>query len=187
VTPPAAVEAGAWRVFVAIRVPRAVAEAIVAAARSVAPPPGPVRWVDPAELHVTLWFIGRLDAAQVPGIHDRLADLTAGAAPFDVEVAGAGSFGRGRGRATWVGLAAPGAGRIAALAAELHDEPFHAHITISRGAPSVFADALAERLPAAPSLAWRVTALEVLRSHPGRRPAYETIDVASFGGGRGTA
>jgi RNA 2',3'-cyclic 3'-phosphodiesterase len=185
VTPPAAA-AAAWRVFVAIRVPRAIAEAIVAAARSVAPQPGPIRWVDPTDLHVTVWFIGRLEAGDVPAIDDRLADLTAGAAPFDVAVAGAGSFGRGRGRATWVGLTAPGADRIAALAAELHDEPFHAHVTINRGAPSAFADALAERLPAAPSLAWRVTALELLRSHPGRRPAYETIDVASFGAGRGT-
>lgn len=183
----AAAPPAAWRLFVAIRVPRAIADVIATVARSVPPPPGPGRWVDPADLHVTLWFIGQLPAIDVPALRDRLAGLAADAVPFDVEVAGAGTFGRGRGRATWVGLTGPGAGRVAALAASLGGGPAHAHVTVCRGAPPAFAEALARRLAGTPALAWRAIALELLQSHPGRRPAYETIDRFPFGGGRATA
>jgi RNA 2',3'-cyclic 3'-phosphodiesterase len=179
--------ADVWRLFVAIRVPRAIAEAIVSIATSVPAPTGIVRWVDPADLHATVWFIGDVAASDVAIVRDRLAGLAADTAAFDLEVAGAGTFGRGRGRASWVGLAAPGASRMAALAAELDGGPFHAHVTVGRGAPPDLAAALARQLAGGPHLAWRATAMDLLRSHPGRRPAYETIGRFPFSGGRATA
>jgi 2'-5' RNA ligase len=179
--------AEAWRLFVAIRVPRTISEVVVAAAIADPRPGGRVRWVDPADLHVTVWFIGQVQASDVPALHDRLADVAAAASPFEVQMAGTGSFGRGAARATWVGLAGGGAGRIALLAEGLRAGPFHAHVTVCRGAPAAFAAALDERLGGAPALAWRATALELLRSHPGRRPAYQTVARFTFGEGRVTA
>lgn len=186
-TGPTSAPAEIWRLFVAIRLPRATADAIVTLARAVPPPAGPVRWVEPADLHVTIWFIGDLPMPDVPAVRARLARLAADAASFDVEAAGAGTFGRGRGRATWVGLTAPGAGRMADLAVGLGDGPFHAHVTVVRGAPPDFAAGLAGHLAAASPIRWRATALELLRSHPGRRPAYETVGRFPFGSERATA
>ena len=87
----------------------------------------------------------------------------------------------------WVGLAALRRGRMADLAAGLDDGPFHAHVTVGRGAPPDLAAALAGRLAAGVALRWRATALELLRSHPGRRPAYETVGRFPFGSERATA
>ena len=66
---------------------------------------------------------------------------------------------------------------MASLAAQLAppDAPHQAHITVCRGAPPGFASDLGAALAARDALAWRATSLELLRSHPGRRPAYETV------------
>lgn len=53
----------------------------------------PVRWVDPAGIHLTLAFLGELDEARLPAV-DVAVDIAAQAArPFTLEVAGLGTFG----------------------------------------------------------------------------------------------
>lgn len=176
----AAYRAERWRVFVALRVPRSVADPLLAAARAALGPAAPVRWADPADLHLTLWFIGPLPASGLPAVEARVAAAAAMARPIDCRVEGCGTFGRGRGRATWVGLADPGADRVASLAGRLDptDVPHQAHVTVCRGAPPGLAGDLGAALAGRDELAWRATVVEVLRSHAGRRPAYETL--ASF-------
>ncbi len=172
-----------WRVFVALRLPRAVADPLAEAARTALAPGAPVRWVDPADLHLTIWFIGPLRPAELPAIAARVAATAAAARPFECRVEGCGTFGRGRGRAAWVGLAEPAAAAVAALATELvpADAPHQAHVTVCRGAPPGFAGDLGGALAGRAPLAWRATSLEVLRSHPGRRPAYETLAAFPLG------
>ena len=172
-----------WRVFVALRVPRPVADPLAVAARTAVASDGAVRWVDPADLHLTIWFIGPLWPSELPAVEERVGAVAAAARPIDCRVEGAGAFGRGRGRAAWVGLAEPGASSVASLAAQLAppDAPHQAHITVCRGAPTGFAGGLGAALAAGDGLAWHATSLELLRSHPGRRPAYETVATFPLG------
>lgn len=177
------VSAERWRVFVALRVPRTVADRLAEAAWAALAPGTPVRWVDPADLHLTLWFIGSLRPSELPAVAARAAAVAAAAAgPFECRVEGCGTFGRGRGRAAWVGLAEPAAGAVASLAAELApgDAPHQAHITVCRGASPGFAAVLSVALAGRGPLAWRASSLEVLRSHPRRRPTYETLAAFPF-------
>jgi len=177
------VPAERWRVFVALRVPRAVADPLAKAAAAALAPGPTVRWVHAADLHLTLWFIGPLWPSQAPAVVGRMAVAAAAAGPIECRVEGAGTFGRGRGRAAWVGLAEPGAAAVVSLAAELApaDAPHQAHITVCRGAPPGFAGDLGVALAGRAGLSWRATSLELLRSHPGRRPAYETLAAVPLG------
>ncbi len=161
----------------ALRVPRPVADVLVAAAWAALAPGTSVHWVDPADLHLTIWFIGPLWPVELPAVEARVGAVAAGARPIECRLHGTGSFGRGRGRAAWVGLAEPGAAGVASLAAQLAppDGPHQAHVTVCRGAPPGFAGDLGAALAAHDALAWRATSLELLRSHAGRRPAYETV------------
>jgi len=171
--------------FAAIRVPVAVAVPLLALARALHEPDRPVRWVDPADLHVTLWFIGPLGSGDRPAVTARLAVSARAARPITCRVAGVGTFGRGPRRATWVGLAEPGAGRVAALAASLWWGPFSPHVTVARGASPGFASMLAaamvSRSAGTPRLAWRAATIELLQRQPGHRPAYETVAVFPLG------
>lgn len=173
--------AASRRVFVAIRVPLAVARSLLALALSVAEPGDRIRWVDPADLHLTVWFIGALDPGALPALGARLAAAAAAARPVTCRLVAAGDFGRGGRRATWVGLAEPGARRVKTLAASLDAGPFEPHVTVARGAPAALATAIGARLVGAAALAWRATSIELLRSHPGRGPAYETMAAFTLG------
>jgi len=176
--------AAPWRLFVALRVPRAVADPLSTVARSALAPGARVRWVDPADLHLTLWFIGPVTPSELPGVADRVAGAAASVRPVECRVAGTGTFGRGRASAAWVGLAEPGAAAVAALAGQLTGgAPHQAHITVCRGVPAAFAADLEAALTAHRTLAWRATTLQILRSHPGRRPAYETVGAFALGTG----
>jgi 2'-5' RNA ligase len=60
-------------------------------------------WTPPANLHVTLRFIGEIDEATAGIVHDHLATIRAPA--FDLGIAGCGAFGTGRHTHTlWVGV-----------------------------------------------------------------------------------
>jgi 2'-5' RNA ligase len=172
-----------WRLFVALRVPRAVADQLAEAARATLAPGAPVHWVDPADLHLTIWFIGLLRPSELPAVAARVAAVAAAARSIECRVEGCGTFGRGPGRAAWVGLAEPAAAAVESLAAELAppDAPHQAHITVCRGAPPAFAGDLGAALAGRAPQAWRATSLDLLRSHPGRRPAYETLAAFPLG------
>jgi 2'-5' RNA ligase len=89
------------RLFAAIAVPDAAAQALAALAQGL---PG-ARWSPPENLHITLRFVGEVS-------EDVADDLDAGlgavpGSPFDVSLAGVGSFGDGRRiEAIWVGVEA---------------------------------------------------------------------------------
>jgi 2'-5' RNA ligase len=68
---------------------------------SVADPGVGLRWLPREQRHITLAFHGEVPDGAVPGYVHALADALSGVAPFDVALAGSGSFG---GRTLWVGL-----------------------------------------------------------------------------------
>jgi RNA 2',3'-cyclic 3'-phosphodiesterase len=75
------------RCFVAIELPPAASAALVAAGsavRKLDPSWAGEKWVAPESLHVTLKFLGEVDAGQVDVLGAALADLARVQAPFEV-------------------------------------------------------------------------------------------------------
>lgn len=74
----------------------------------------PVRWVNPAQIHLTLQFIGDFPKEETPALIDALREAVPTQAPFDLRVGGLGAFPtRKRPQVIWRGLA----GDLASLTA----------------------------------------------------------------------
>jgi 2'-5' RNA ligase len=148
-----------------------------------------IRWTPAANLHLTVRFLGHLEAPVAEAIADRVASTAPTA--FELELGGAGMFKRGRlARVVWLGLAR-GEEDAAALAAVVEAESvraglepegrrFHAHLTLARarerdGAPS-------PDLPEPPRLpVWAARELILYRSQLGRGGSvYEPIRSISL-------
>ncbi|HSP10133.1 MAG TPA: RNA 2',3'-cyclic phosphodiesterase [Candidatus Dormibacteraeota bacterium] len=144
------------------------------------------RWVSPANLHLTVRFIGSVERELVDGVADRLE--TQGLLGFDLELADLGTFRRGRlVRVVWIGLKS-GARQASELAARVEAEcgraglapevrGFQPHLTLARarardGGPLPI-------LPDPPQVEpWRARELVLYRSRLGRAGAvYEPLRV----------
>jgi 2'-5' RNA ligase len=137
-------EADRWRLFVAIELPDAISEALEAPLRSLDPLDSVVRRSQRSGIHLTLAFLGVVDSTRVPEIASRLRSATTGAAPFTVEVTGAGMFPSvSRPQVLWVGIGGDDrpklvelAGRVANQLRQVGREPekraFHPHLTLGR-------------------------------------------------------
>ena len=142
------------------------------------------RWTPDANLHLTIRFLGHLEAAVAEQIADRLVDANLPA--FDVELGEAGIFKRGRlARVVWLGLA-KGLSESQKLAAAVESEcglagleaetrPFSPHLTLARARARDGAQL--PDLPAAPRTdAWRADELVLYQSKLGRSGAvYEPL------------
>lgn len=136
------------RVFVAVDVGDAVrreAQRAVGALMmklEAAKTPPKVVWVKPAALHVTIRFIGEIEAGDVERLKPLLVPPIA-VAPFEIQWRGIGSFPNNRHpRALWLGVI-NGAAQLAALEAEvskriagaavpLDDRALLPHLTLGR-------------------------------------------------------
>ncbi len=128
------------RAFVALLLPASVHEELAAAAAPLRPH-GHVRWTPPAQWHVTLKFLGDIDAATATSMA-AVVQRTSPRRPR-LRLEGLGQFPpRGPARVLWAGLAGD-CDELAAWAAELdaaasdvgvpaETRPFHAHITLGR-------------------------------------------------------
>jgi 2'-5' RNA ligase len=172
------------RAFFGLPVPepqREVLARFVAACMQVAPD---FRWTPPANLHLTIRFVGNVGRALVEAITESLAQRRLGA--FDMELGDVGSFGRGpAARVVWVGLRA-GAEPVAAIAAQVEEEcvraglaaetrPYQAHLTLARARPR--GGARLPELPAMPAVQpWRADRLVLYSSRLARTGAvYEAM------------
>jgi RNA 2',3'-cyclic 3'-phosphodiesterase len=126
------------RLFVAIDPPEAVCQALAALPR----PLRGVSWTPPHQYHLTLRFIGEVEAARREAIEAALAPIRVES--FILPVEGAGSFPPGRPpRVLWAGI---GTGHprlhqlrqkvddalLAACGVDLDVRTFHAHFTLGR-------------------------------------------------------
>lgn len=101
-----------------------------------------VAWVPPANLHLTLRFVGSVDEALVEGMAGRLRPRLLRRAPFDLRVRGLGAFPSiEKPRVLWVGL--DGGEPLLSLQREVEaalcelglpreERPFHPHLTVGR-------------------------------------------------------
>lgn len=130
------------RLFVAVRPPDevldAVEEVVDGARRSMVGP----RWTRRDQWHVTLRFLGHVDDEQVGAISQAL-DTVSRMPPFPVRLGGGGAFPRpSRARVVWLGLAGGDdpmtrlAGSVNRALEPLGFEPekrdFHPHLTLAR-------------------------------------------------------
>ncbi|MFN4032704.1 MAG: RNA 2',3'-cyclic phosphodiesterase [Fimbriimonadales bacterium] len=145
------------RLFVAALIPDLVRDALDSARQSLqhAAPDRAVRWVDPANYHITLLFLGEQAEERVDGILAAMQASQAGISPFTVAVRGIGAFPHwSRPNVLWAGVQ-EGAERLAHIANALESnllskptgKPFHPHITLARlKTPCRDADHLRKRL-----------------------------------------
>ena len=87
------------RLFSAIEIPRSVAERLTLLRAGLTG----ARWIDPENYHLTLRFIGDVDGATARDFTQALGEIVA--APFELRLNGLGSFGGGKPRAIFAGIA----------------------------------------------------------------------------------
>ncbi len=130
-----------WRCFVAAALDDATRAALAAAVSDWRrePPADALRWAEPEGWHLTLAFLGSVDADTVPAITDAVVGVAAAHAPMVIPTGRLGAFPRpGSARVLWYGIGDPD-GALAALASDLGDAlglepggPFRAHVTLAR-------------------------------------------------------
>lgn len=145
------------------------------------------KWVPPANMHLTLVFLGETEAEKVPGI---LATCQAAASRFPelaLSIHGAGTFGsRTHPRVLWLGVGGAESA-LQALVAELErglgvesKRPYEAHLTLARarsprGDPKLIK--IAERLKSAELGEWKVDHVTLYESAGGKYRALGTAPL----------
>lgn len=130
------------RAFVALLLDETTRRELAGLQREIAGSLTGLRWVPPANLHLTIRFLGAVPEAEVPGLRDALAGVAGRSGPFRFVVQGLGAFpGPAGPRVLWAGV------RAAGELAELHkrveeavtrlgwpadDHPFRPHVTLAR-------------------------------------------------------
>lgn len=124
------------RLFVGIRPPAAIREALIDLMEGV----DEARWQDDDQLHLTLRYIGDVDAHLADELAERLAQAATN--PFELRIAGTGVFeSKGRIHTLWAGIAGSDAlerlqQRIERICIQAGLDPasrkYHPHITLAR-------------------------------------------------------
>jgi RNA 2',3'-cyclic 3'-phosphodiesterase len=102
-----------------------------------------LRLIDPQQVHLTLVFLGEVQAALVEPLTDLMTQPIDGTAPFRLRIGGLGVFPpHGAPRVLWLGLTDGArqmselhravAARVAVLRIPLEDRAFRPHLTIGR-------------------------------------------------------
>ncbi|TWT41145.1 2'-5'-RNA ligase [Phycisphaerae bacterium RAS1] len=131
------------RCFIAIDLPPPLKNPLIRLLRQNAARSRGLRWSSESQLHVTLKFLGEIDAARVDEIRPLLAAIAAGCPPFPLQLGDLGCFPTPRDpRVLWCGLLDESrglsdlAGRVelslAGLGFEPERRPFAAHVTLAR-------------------------------------------------------
>ncbi|MDA1193838.1 MAG: RNA 2',3'-cyclic phosphodiesterase [Planctomycetota bacterium] len=179
------------RTFVGIRVGPGVRPALARAAQAVRGDDPALRLIAPADLHLTLHYLGATPAEDVSDIGSALDEAAAACAPFEVDYRGLGAFPDvARPRAIWAGVVdASGAlvelqRAIGRALREVGYRPerraFHPHVTLARVHRGPGA-AVLEALRAGSDLDLGgeiLSEVKLILSDPGQHP-YHYIDLTT--------
>ena len=181
-----------WRCFVAVPIDEDVRQTI-AAFLEPWKAQDEWRWVPTESWHVTLAFLGWVDASTLEAVRATIREVAGRHEPMRLAAAGLGAFpSAARARVVWYGID-DGAGRLAALARDLASgmgldggAPFRPHITLAHARAGT-ADArgwLEAASASAPALTLKMRRLDLMRSHLGSgAPRYETLATMQLGVG----
>ncbi len=161
------------RTFVCIEIPDSIRERIGRLQDSLRTIKASVSWSKPSNIHLTLKFLGALEATRIKSVHEAVERAAAGIPPFEVEVSGAGCFPYPRNpRVLWIGFSEipdPLAQLYARLEAELEragfereKRKFSPHLTIGRLRKPKSGQLLAQKLTDAGFASESFLATEVL-------------------------
>jgi 2'-5' RNA ligase len=93
------------RTFIAVEVPLEVRDKARRVIAALDTTPAKVKWVEPANLHWTLKFLGEVELVETPAICEAVSRAVEPLASFDVETFGVGAFpDRHRPRTVWLGM-----------------------------------------------------------------------------------
>lgn len=160
-----------------------------------------LRWPDAETWHVTLAFYGELDESAFEQLDRGIEDIAGQYAPADLQLAGAGRFGR---EVLWAGLrgdVAPLRSLAASLNAERPEtsveratnvaprrQRFHPHVTLARAKGGADLRPYVKRLERYAGPQWRMNEIVLFRSSLGAgaegRPLYEPLRRYSLTGVR---
>jgi 2'-5' RNA ligase len=163
------------RAFVAVFPPPEIRRVLVEAARRL-PRTGEVRWVRPANVHLTLKFLGEVPEEDLDRVAEALEPVCDRHEPFEVEPTGFGAFpSTRRGRILWAGIG-EGSERLRALAEDVEDSlerlgferearAYFPHLTLGRARGRPVALTTTETPSSVPGFS--VRHMELVRSEPG--------------------
>jgi 2'-5' RNA ligase len=184
------------RLFTAVVPPEREIDRLGRAVEGIRATPG-LRWVPPAQWHLTLTFLGELAEPALPGLLERLARAAARTTAFPLRLAGAGTFPRRPVRARVLHVGVDGdvdalrrlAERSTAAArrsgAQVDDRGYRPHLTLARGrGPGADARPALAVLAAYVGEPWQVTAFRLVRSTLGAQVRHDVVAELAFGTGR---
>lgn len=176
------------RCFVAIDMPPAARAALAGVQDALRRAGADVRWVGPETLHLTLRFLGDVDAPTASALGADLAAAAAARGPLPLALEGAGLFPT----VVWAGCRgdlAPLAAAVDAIATSRglppDGKPFVAHVTIGRVKSARNLERLRAALPSGPIAAFEAREMVLMRStlRP-QGPVYEPLGAFPFRSGR---
>jgi 2'-5' RNA ligase len=80
------------RTFIAVALDTFTHDRLVGLQERLAETGVPVKWVEPNNLHITLLFLGEVDAREVPAVCKAVEAACRGASPFGLTLTGTGAF-----------------------------------------------------------------------------------------------
>ena len=93
------------RTFVCIEVPPSIKARIEELQRALRRSDVPISWVKPSNIHLTIKFLGDVEASRMDDVRQAVERASAGIPPFEITVEGAGCFPSAKSpRVLWVGL-----------------------------------------------------------------------------------
>jgi 2'-5' RNA ligase len=104
------------RTFICIEIPQAIKTHIEDIQHTLRQPDAQISWVKPANIHLTIKFLGDVEASRIETVRCAVERATASVSAFDIEVGSAGCFPDARNvRVLWVGLS-----RVPEVLSDLH-------------------------------------------------------------------
>ncbi len=192
---------GTLRAFIALAIPMSakslleeVVEPLVVQTRD------QVRWVNIEGIHLTLKFLGNVDAARIEPVAEAMCQVSLGTSPFRLALSGMGMFpNEKRPRVIWARVQGD-LDSLGELQARIEDQvssqgfsrekrAFSPHLTLRRVRDNTASDARRQIGAAVtacsmgPTESWQVDSVRLVRSHltPGGA-TYTDLAVASLGG-----
>jgi RNA 2',3'-cyclic 3'-phosphodiesterase len=93
------------RTFICIEIPESIESQIDKLQEKLSQIDAQVSWTKPSNIHLTLKFLGGVEASRIAGVSKALERAAHGISPFEVEISGAGCFPSPRSpRVLWIGV-----------------------------------------------------------------------------------
>ncbi len=163
------------RLFLALRLPAEVVTSLDQALNGPREEHRDLRWIPPERWHLTLAFFGEVPDVSLAALRARIAKRTATCTAMRLRLFSAGRFGD---RVLWMGVDGD-TDRLTTLAdrVAMDSRPYRPHLTVARARQRADLRAVVACLRNYVGPEWQAAELELIASHLGPQPTYETIET----------